>query len=68
MAKSDNAFIKVTNQQGMGGFVLCMSYIGAVVYFFHQTPDFWGFVLALIKAIVWPAFLIYHAFQALGVS
>ena len=67
MSKSDNAFIKVTNQQGVGGYVLFMAYIGAVIYFFNQSPDFWGFVLALIKAIVWPAFLIFHGFEALSV-
>lgn len=66
MAKPDNAFIKVTNQQGPGGFIFCMAYIGAVVYFFNQQPDFWGFILALFKAIVWPAFLVYHGLQALG--
>lgn len=66
MPKNDNAFIKITNQQNAGGFAFCMAYIGAVVYFFNQSPDFWGFILALIKAIVWPAFLIYHALKALG--
>lgn len=66
MSKSDNAFIKVTNQQGVGGFMLFMAYIGAVVYFFKESPDFWGFILALIKAIAWPAFLVYHGLKALG--
>lgn len=67
MTKGENAFIKVTNQQGAGGFVFCMAYIGAVVYFFNQSPDFWGFVLALLKGIVWPAFLVYHGLLVLQV-
>lgn len=66
MTKSENAFIKVTNQQAPSGFVFCMAYVGAVAYFFNQDPHFWGFVLALIKAIVWPAFLVYHGLHALG--
>jgi hypothetical protein len=67
MSKSDNALVKITHDHGPSGFVLFMAYIGAVVYFFNQQPDFWGFILALIKAIVWPAFLIFHGLQALNV-
>lgn len=67
MLKHDQSFIKVTNQHAPAGFVFFLTYIGAVVYFFHQSPDFWGFITALIKAIVWPAFLIYNVFQALQV-
>jgi len=66
MSKSDNSFIKVTNQQAPSGFVFFVAYLGAVAYFFNQEPHFWGFVLALIKAIVWPAFLVYHGLHALG--
>lgn len=66
MTKSDNSFIKVTNQQAPMGFVLCVAYVGAVIYFFNQSPDFWGFILALIKAVVWPAFLVFHGLKALG--
>lgn len=66
-SKSDNAFIKVTNQHGPSGFIFFTAYIGAVIYFFNQQPDFWGFILALIKAIFWPAFVVYSGMQALGV-
>ncbi len=65
--KIDNSLVKVTSQHGPTGFVLFVAYIGAVVYFFDQSPSFGGFILALIKAIVWPAFLVYHGMQALGV-
>lgn len=67
MTKSDNALVKVTTSQGPSGFVLFMAYIGAVIYFFQQMPDFWGFILALLKAIVWPAFLVFNLFKVLGV-
>jgi hypothetical protein len=67
MSKSDHAFVKVTNEQGATGFIFFVAYIGAVVYFFQQQPDFWGFILALIKAIFWPAFLIYAGMNALHV-
>lgn len=67
MAKSDNSLVKITHEHGPTGFVFFVAYIGAVVYFFQQQPDFWGFVLALLKAMVWPGFVVYHGLQLLGV-
>ena len=67
MLKHENSFIKITHDHGPLGFVFFVAYIGAVVYFFDQMPTFGGFFLALIKAIVWPAFLLYHGLDALQV-
>jgi hypothetical protein len=67
MSKHDNQLIKITTDHGPTGFVFFMAYIGAVVYFFNQEPHFWGFIWALIKAIAWPAFLIYHGLQGMHV-
>lgn len=33
--------------------------IGAAVYYLHITYGFWPSVVALLKALVWPAFLVY---------
>ena len=60
--------VEVFKQGGPMGFVLFLAYIGAAVYFVHQSSgDFGGFIWALIKAIAWPAILLYHGFTALGV-
>jgi hypothetical protein len=67
MAKSDNAFIKITHEHGPSGYILFVAYIGAVIYFFQQSPDFWGFILALLKAAVWPAFVLFNVLEVLGV-
>lgn len=67
MSKSDNAFIKITHEHGPQGFIFFMAYIGAVVYFFQQSPDFWGFIVALLKAMVWPAFVLYQVLGALNI-
>ena len=40
--------------------------IGAAVYFFSHATGFWVGVLGFLKAIVWPAFLVYEAFKHLG--
>lgn len=67
MAKSEKNFIKIAKDDGSMGFVLFMAWMGALVYFIQQSEGFWGFILAILKAIVWPAFLVHRAFEALGI-
>jgi len=67
MTKDSKATIKVINDHGPVGFVLFMAYIGAAVYFVHQSVGFWGFIGALLKAVVWPAIILYHSLGLLGV-
>lgn len=68
MAKSEHNIIKVVNDHGALGWVVFTAYIGAVVYFFSLEQNFWGFILALIKAIFWPAFLVYAGMAGLNVQ
>lgn len=49
------------------GWVFFMAYIGAAVYFYQQDPGFWGFILALLKAAVWPAYVLFEVLHHLGV-
>jgi hypothetical protein len=51
--------VKVVKQGGAGG-AYFLAMIGAAVYYLHTSYGFWGSIAALAKAIVWPAFLIYH--------
>ena len=57
--------VRVINQHGPMGWVLFMAWVGSVVYFYQQDPGFWGFVLAILKGVVWPAFVLYHALALL---
>ncbi len=34
--------------------------IGAAVFYLHTSYGLWGSVGALLKALVWPAYLVYH--------
>jgi hypothetical protein len=34
--------------------------IGAAVYYLHTTVGFGSSIVALLKALVWPAYLVYH--------
>lgn len=42
------------------GPVYGLGIIGAAVYYLHTTVGFGPSVVALLKALVWPAFLVYH--------
>ncbi len=45
---------------GAGG-IWFLGFIGALVYYLHtHSGTFWLVVLAFMKAVVWPAFLVYH--------
>lgn len=48
------------------GAVYGLGLIGAAVYFISQATSFWVGVLGFLKAIVWPAFLVYEAFKHLA--
>lgn len=47
------------------GAVYGMGFIGAAVYFISTASGFWMGVWGFIKAMFWPAFLIYEAFKFL---
>lgn len=57
---------RVVNQGGLGG-AYFIAMIGAAVYFVQNSSGFGGFVLAVLKACVWPAFLVHAAFKAMGI-
>jgi hypothetical protein len=50
---------------GTGGAIYCLGLIGVAVYYVQQVHGFWPIVLAILKAIVWPAFLLYKVFSLL---
>ena len=57
---------KDTQGNAPAGAVYGLGLIGAAVYFISQATSFWIGVLGFLKAIVWPAFLVYEAFKHFG--
>lgn len=49
------------------GAVYGIGLIGAAIYFISQATGFWLSVLGFLKALVWPAFLVYELLHYLGV-
>jgi hypothetical protein len=59
--------VKVINKGGPLGGGYFLLFIGAAIYFVQHSDGFWGFVLAVLKACVWPAFIIHRAMELMGV-
>lgn len=52
--------------KGSSGAVYGLGFIGAAVYFIQQAAGFGDGVLGLLKAIVWPAIVVYQALAILS--
>ena len=51
---------------GLAGVVYCLGFIGAAVYYISNATGFGMGVIGFLKAIVWPAFLVYELLGFLG--
>ncbi len=51
---------------GFLGGVYGMAFIGAAVYFIQHATGFWMGVLGFIKAIFWPAIVLYKVLELLN--
>lgn len=49
-----------------GNAVYGLGLIGAAIYFISQATSFWMGVIGFVKALFWPAFLVYEAFSYFG--
>ncbi len=56
----DRRGMKGNGGSGMAGAAYFIGFIGAAVYFIQQATSFGTGVLGFLKALVWPAFLIYN--------
>lgn len=56
--------MKVKNN-GVSGGVYGLAFIGAAVYYLTHAATFWLGVLGFLKAMVWPAMLVYKVLEFL---
>ena len=68
MANKKIIINKCTNygSKGCGGAVYGLGFVGAAIYYISTATGFWMGVLGVLKAIVWPAFLVYEILKYLG--
>lgn len=52
-------------KSGPAGAVYGLGLIGAAVYYIGHAAGFWLGVLGFLKALVWPAMLVYRALEVL---
>lgn len=58
--------VKVVNEHGSEGYVLFMAWIGALIYFVQQSEGFWGFIVAILQSLVWPAYVAHEVLKLLN--
>ena len=49
-----------------GGAIYSLGMFGAWVYFWQQADTTGEYALAILQGIVWPAYMVYEVFKALG--
>jgi hypothetical protein len=56
---------KVVNNNGAFGGVYFLAFIGAAIYYIQQDGSLGGWLIGLLKAAVWPAFIMYEVLKLL---
>lgn len=60
--------IKYINRGGGAGGLWFLGFIGTLVYFLHfHAGTFALVILAIVKALFWPAFLTYYLLKFMGI-
>jgi hypothetical protein len=50
-------------RSGSGGFAYFLAFLGALVFYVQDADGFWSGVLGILKAFVWPAFVVYDVLK-----
>lgn len=67
--RSMNADVRVMNcssPKTCGGFGYFLGFLGAAIYYVSTATGFWMGVLGILKALVWPAFLVFELLKMVG--
>ena len=54
------------SKNSTAGAVYGLGFIGAVIYYISTATGFWSGLLGILKAIVWPVFVVYKLMKFLG--
>ena len=56
---------KMNKGNTSGGFLYCLGFIGAAVYYIQHADTLKVGVIGILKAIIWPAMLVHKALELL---
>lgn len=56
---------KSSRTPGTSSGIYGLAFIGAAIYFVQHATTFWGGVLGILKALVWPAMVMYKCLELL---
>ena len=62
--KKDNG--KACGVSNGGGCVYFLGFIGSAVYYISTATGFWNGAWGIVKALLWPAFLIFEVLKFIG--
>lgn len=57
---------KITSCNSCGGAFYGLGFIGALIYNLSTATSFWIGILGVLKAIVWPVFVVFELMKSLG--
>lgn len=69
MAKKERAktvCVQGAKNCGSGGCAYFLGFLGAAIYYLWTATGFWNGVLGLLKAAVWPLFLVHGLLKFIG--
>ncbi|MDO8506967.1 MAG: hypothetical protein Q7S53_00150 [bacterium] len=65
MAKNENCKNWKCGGNGAAGGIYGLGFIGAAIYYIQHAQTFWIGVVGILKALVWPALIVYEALKFL---
>jgi len=57
----------MTKQQNVSSGLYGLAFVGALIYYIQHAETFLAGVIGFLKALIWPAILIYKIFEFLGI-
>lgn len=59
---------KCVTANGCGsGAVYGLGFFGALIYYISTATGFWNGAFGIVKALLWPAFLVYEVMKFVGI-
>jgi hypothetical protein len=55
-----------TSTAAGSGAIYGLGIFGGLFYFWQHADGFWQHAYAIFEGLFWPAYMVYHAFRALG--